>query len=144
MSTGFAFVAIALFIMAASLHAHLSPYYHVNMVPPEGLEDTYFKGQIKFYCPGMSYEFKYSLVTPLTSLQLLVEGRSPIDLCRPTAMSMGDAPVCPNNLKGILMAKKLPLIVCQQIKDSPALVRIIPGSTGGPQGVATIKNHATA
>lgn len=141
--TGFTLTGLALFVMAGWLHAHLSPYYHVNAIPSEGLEDTYFKGEIKFHCPKISYEFRYSFVSPLTSVQLLAEGRNPVDLCRPSPMSIGEAPLCPNNAKGILKGHKVPLSVCEQIRDSSSRVKIIPGGSMGNLAIGSLKNHAT-
>lgn len=133
---------LSLFVLGVIIFSHTSPKFHVRAVPPEGLEDTNFYGTLSFACPTVSYKFHYSLVSPLTSIRMVVEGRSTtIDLCRPTPAAPGSAPLCPNNNHGIIHAKSVPIPVCQSIRYSTPQVRIVPGGTAGPLAIGSLLKH---
>lgn len=133
---------LALFVLTVLVLDSRSDKFHVNAVPPEGLEDTYFSGTVKFACPHIDYKFHYSLVSPLTSVQMVVEGRAtPIDLCRPSSSSPGSAPLCPQNAEGILRSKKVQVPVCDRVRDSTHQIRIIPGGLSGPLAVGSLIRH---
>lgn len=133
---------LALFVIGVIVFSHTSPKFHVHAVPPEGLEDTFFKGTLSFSCPSVSYKFYYSLVSPLTSIQMVVEGRTTtIDLCRPSESAPGSAPMCPGNTRGLIHAKGIHVPVCDAIRYSTPQVRIVPGGSVGPLAIGSLLKH---
>jgi hypothetical protein len=150
---GFVLAALSLFVLSSLIYDHLGPRFHVNAVPPEGMDDSRFAGYVDFHCPAVSYSFDYHFPTTvsLAKIQLMVEGRAlPIDLCRTSPSAPGDAPLCPavecsgyTCFRGRAQASKVRLPICQQIRDSSPQVRVVASTTNGPLAIGSLVRHAT-
>ena len=140
---GFVLTALALFVFGSLLFGHLSPRFVVDAVPPEGLEDTYFRGWVEFHCPTISYSFTYRLPTSsaLEHVHMRIEGRHvPLDLCRPDPTGSS---VCRRRPHDTFRASGVFLPACERVRNSHPLVRIIPEASTGPVAIGTLVRHET-
>jgi len=125
---------LALITVGCIYVAQTDSTFYVDVIPPDGMNDIVIKGFVDIRCPNVDVGIKYILPTSstITHLQLQVENRSPIDLCRPTPTSPGSQPLCPavncegtTCYNGYIKVRDVPLPVCSSLRTSYQDVRFV-------------------